>query len=402
MHVLDGIKVVDLTAWAFCPAAGAVLASWGAEVIHIENPASPDPMRLYDGGSIAPGKANWMFKHYNRGKKSLALDLASHDGREIFYGLIAQADVFLTSYLPATRRKLGIDIDEVRAHNPQLIVAKGTGQGPLGPEAERGGFDGASWWSRGSLAASAMGVADVDRPTGMVGHGDGMSGMVLAGGICAALVQRERTGVPSVVDGSLLGTALWFNGPAVVSSNLDGVAPVFASKPARTDVPWSMSTYRTDDGRFLYLSLIGDPQSHWVDLCRHVGRPDLADDPRFADPRSRGAHNADLVTLFDEIFASRTYAEWGIALATLRGVWAPVQKADEMGADPQVVANGMIQKVRYDDGDLDLVGMPVMFDQRPAAIGRAPDFGEHTEEILASLDVSSAGIADFRARGVVG
>lgn len=401
MDVLDGIKVVDLTAWAFCPAAGAVLASWGAEVVHVENPNSPDPMRLFGNGSLEPGRANFMFLHYNRGKKSIAIDLASDEGREVFYGLIERADVFLTSYLPATRKKLGIDIDDIRKRNPNIIIAKGTGQGPLGPESERGGYDGASWWTRSGLASAAMRVADIDSPMGMVGHGDGMSGMVLAGGIAAALAKRERTGVATVVDGSLLGSAMWFNGPAVTSTGLVGDGAVFASKPLREETPWSSGTYRTADGRFLYLSLLGDPQPLWVDLCAHLGQDGLVDDPRFADTALRQKNNTELLHLMDEIFAGATLAQWRERLADLRGVWAPLQHVAEMRDDPQVVANRMIQTLSYADQELDLVGMPVMFDSEPITVGRAPDFGEHTDELLATLDYDGDKIAALRERGVV-
>lgn len=401
MKILEGIKVIDLTVWAFCPAAGAILASWGAEVIHIENPASPDPMRLFDGGSVEPGRANWMFKHYNRGKKGIAIDLASEEGREVFLRLIEDADIFLTSYLPGTRRKLGIDLDVIRERNPNIIIAKGTGQGPLGPEAERGGYDGATWWSRGSLASSSMAVAGVERPPGMTGHGDGMSGLVLAGGICAALANRERTGTPTVVDGSLMASAMWFNAPAIISSTFNNGPGAFNSKPSRSDLPWVTSTFRTSDGRFLYLSLLGDPQPYWVDLCERIDRKDLLDDVRFADAEARRAHNGELVAELDATFEKRTLKDWSDAFATMKAVWAPIQTPREMHDDPQTIANNWVQPVSYPDGDLPLVTAPIMFDEDAGQVGRAPDFGEHTTDVLTAANFDQATIADYRARGVI-
>jgi len=400
MNILEGVKVVDLTIWAFCPAAGSILASWGAEVIHIENPSSPDPMRVFDGGTAEPGEANWMFKHYNRGKKGIALDLSSDEGREVFLRLIEDADVFLTSYLPATRKKLGIDLDVIRERNPKIIIAKGTGQGPLGPQAERGGFDGASWWSRGSLAAAAMAVAGVEEPPGMIGHGDGMSGLVLAGGICAAMVKRERTGEPSVVDGSLMGTAMWFNAPAIISSTFGGPG-TFNSKPPRSARGWTTSTFRTSDDRFIYLSLLGDPQRDFVDLCQRLGCPQLIDDPRFTDAAARTANNADLIAELDTVFAGFTYEGVFEALADLRAVWAPVQTPREMHDDPQTVANNWVQNVSYSTGDIPLVVPPIMFDEDAGIITRAPDFAEHTTEVLTAINYDAEAIADMRARGVI-
>jgi crotonobetainyl-CoA:carnitine CoA-transferase CaiB-like acyl-CoA transferase len=401
VDVLRGLKVIDLTVWAFCPSAGAVLASWGADVVHIENPGAPDPMRVFAGGSAEPGGAHWMFEHYNRGKRAVALNLADERGRDVLFKMVEEADVFLTSYLPATRRKLGIDVDAIRAVNPRIIYAKGTGAGPLGPESERGGYDGASWWARGSLAHTAMSVTDTDVPPGMVGHGDGMSGLVFAGGICAALLQRERTGEAPVVDSSLMGTAMWFNGPAIISSTFPAEQQMFTTKPPREAMPWSGSTYRTGDDRFLYLSLLGDPQKHWVDLCERIGRPELAVDPRFATAADRGANNTALIHLLDEVFAGRSLAEWRTALAEAIGVWAPVQTAREMHDDPQTVANRYVQDVKSGGRTLPLVSPPIMFDQNVGDIRRAPEYGEHTDEVLTDLGLGQDEIDELRRAGAV-
>jgi crotonobetainyl-CoA:carnitine CoA-transferase CaiB-like acyl-CoA transferase len=396
MKPLQGIRVIDVTMWAFCPAAAAILASWGADVVHVENAASPDPMRVFAGGSVEPGHAHWLFKHYNRGKRSIAINLAAAEGQDVLHVLVAEADVFLTSFLERTRKKLRFDVDDLRAVNPRLVYAKGSGAGPLGPEAHRGGYDGATWWNRGSLAATAMGVTGTEWPPGMVGHGDGMSGLVFAGGIAAALLGRERTGEPSV-----LGTAMWFNAPAITSSKFAPDQRLFQSRPPRTAVHWASNTYQTADGRFVMLSMLGDHQNEWLDFCEHIGRGDLAADPRFATAADRAAGSVELLGILDEVFAARTYAEWGRILVTLRGVWAPVQTASEMHNDPQAVANGMVTDVDYAAGTLSLVSPPVMFDSDPARATRAPEFGEHTDEVLASAGYPADAIAKLRESGVV-
>jgi crotonobetainyl-CoA:carnitine CoA-transferase CaiB-like acyl-CoA transferase len=401
MKPLEGIRVIDLTMWAFCPAAAAVLGSWGAEVIHVENPKNPDPMRLFAGGSVEPGRANWMFKHYNRGKKSIAIDLSTEDGQSVLHTLVRDADVFVTSFLERTRKKLRFDIDDLRAINPRLVYAKGSGAGPLGPEAHRGGYDGATWWNRGSLAHTAMKVTGVDAPPGMVGHGDGMSGLVFAGGIAAALLKRERAGEAPVVDSSLLGTAMWFNAPAITSSSFAADQQVFQSKPERSAGHWTGATFETQDGRWVMLSMLGDFQDEWIDLCEHVGATELVDDPRFASAADRAANSWELIQTFDKVFARRTYAEWGQTLLTLKGVWAPVQEAGEMPRDQQAIANGMVTEVDYPEHPLTLVSPPVLFDNEPTRAERAPDFGEHTDEVLASAGIDPMRVAELRARGVV-
>lgn len=411
MQVLDGIRVVDVTAWAFVPSAGGVMAHWGADVIKVENPSTPDPMRTFGGrGTLAPGESSNSFKHYSRGKRSIGIDLASDEGRELVYRLAEGADVFLTSYLPGTRRKLRIDVDDIRAVNPDIVYARGSGQGPKGPEAERPGYDGITWWGRGSLSQSAMDASGSDWPVGMVGHGDGMSGMTLAGGICAALLQRERTGVAPIVDGSLLGTAVWFNGPAVIAAQFDapGSWKVTdrqfrpASPPASRDgMPATMAIYQTRDHRFLNLLFLGDDDRDFADLCKHVGRPELASDDRFSSARYRVSNSRELMAILDEVFAGRTLPEWKEVLATARGAWSPIQTPEEIHEDPQTIANGFVRHVDYPDGGLDLPVPPILFDEEAGDPPRAPDFAEHTDAVLAELGCSTAEIDRLRTAGVV-
>ncbi|CAB5039652.1 MAG: CoA transferase [Actinobacteria bacterium] len=401
MKMLDGVRVLDLTMWAFCPSAGAVLAEWGADVIHIENPRSPDPMRLMPGGNLEPGGSHWLFKHYNRGKRAITLDLANEEAREVLYDLVRESDVFLTSFLPNTRQKLGFDIDQLRAINPNIIYAKGTGGGPLGPESHRGGYDGASWWLRGSLAATVMDVTQTTTPSGMVGHGDGMSGLVFAGGIVAALFKRERSGEAVVVDSSLLGTATWFNAPAIIASAVE-TTPMMGKYVPREMGQWSGSTYRTADDRWLGLLHVGDHDSEFTILCEHLGRKELAVDTRFADQSNRIANSSELRGIMDEIFATKTLAEWKTILLTSKGVWAPAQTVEEMQDDVQVVANGMIRTVNYGDSQQPVIMPPIMFNEDAGPCDLAPNFNEHTDEVLQSIvGYDESKIAELRSAGAI-
>jgi len=396
---LSGIRVVDLTMWAFVPSAGGVLSHWGADVIKVENPGQPDPVRVL-GGTLEPGGGSRSFKNYNRGKRAIAIDLASDDGREILYKLVDRADVFLTSYLPITRRKLGFDVDQIKARNPNIVYAKGTGLGPLGPESERRGYDAAIWWARGSLADSAMRTSGAPSPIGMIGHGDTISGLVLAGGICAGLLQRALTGVAPVVDSSLLGTAVWFNHQPIIASSPGLAASPEAPAGVLGGRQATLTQYRTKDTRWISLVFVNDPDPEWVDLCECIGRPELADDPRFATATARAEHRSEAVTILEELFGSLTLEEIKIMLAPARGVWAPVQTPAEMHYDPQVLANGYLQPVEYPTGTLSIPSPPVMFDAEPAPIRRAPDFGEHTDEVLRELGYTDNDISRFRKDGV--
>lgn len=408
MKILKGIKIVDVTAWAFVPSAGGVLAHWGADVIKVESPHAPDPMRLL-GGSIEPGRSSPTFKHYSRGKRSIAINLASPEGRELIYKLVADADVFLTSYLAPTRRKLGIDVEDIRKINPRIVYARGSGYGPKGPEADRPGYDSISWWYRGSLGQSAMDAADEAWPTNMVGHGDGMSGLVFAGGICAALLQRERTGEASVVDSSLMGTAVWFNGLAIMGAESNPLERKFGPAtrpPPPPGVPPGMisalrSIYQTADYRFINLLFLGDDDRDYIDLCQRIGRPELASDPRFTDARGRMANSDAMMAIFDGLFATKTLAEWKAILVEARGAWAPVQTPDEIYDDPQAIANGFMRRVEYSGGGLSVPVPPILFNEEAGDPPRAPDFAEHTDQILVELGCDPADIEHYRRIGVV-
>lgn len=410
MDILKGIKVIDVTAYAFVPSAGGVMAHWGADVIKVESPNQPDPMRFI-GGTAEPGKSSKTFKHYSRGKRSIAINLASDEGRELLYRLVADADVFLTSYLAPTRRKLGIDVEDIRKINPDIIYARGSGHGPKGPDADRPGYDALSWWSRGSLSQSAMDMAKIEWPMmGMVGHGDGMSGLVFAGGICAALLHRALHGEAKVVDSSLMGTAVWFNALDVMQVHGAPQRPE-PHKVQRPPVPANMpagmlsalrALYQTSDFRFLYLLFLGDDDRDWTDLCERIGRPELAEDARFAGARARSENSAELTGILEDIFATKTLDEWKPLLAKARGAWTIVQTPEEILDDPQTIANGYMRAVEYPDGPLMVPVPAIQFDEEAGDPPRAPDFAEHTDEILGELGCEAGEIKRYRDGGAVG
>ena len=400
-QVLKGVRVVEVAQWWFVPAAGAVLADWGADVLKIEHPVSGDPQRGLMTSGLIPntGGVNFMVEQPNRGKRSIGIDLNKPEGLEVLHRLVAGADVFLTNFLPAARRRLKIELEDMRAVNPKIIYVRGHGQGARGPEMERGGYDAASFWCRGSICHALTPAGAAAPVMQRAAFGDSIGGLALAGGIAAALFRRERTGEPSIVDLSLLGTAMWIMAPDIIATKLlSGPMPQFT----RADSPNPIvNSYKTKDGRWLFLNML-QPDRFWPDLCRRLGRPDLIEDERFATGMARFMNRVDCVRILDEVFASRTLDEWRVHLGDAEGVWAPMQTATELYDDPQVAANGYLLPVSREDGSsFTLVSNPLQFDETPPSLRPAPDLGQDTEAILLELGMSWEELSKYKEAGAI-
>lgn len=400
-RILEGVRVVEVAQWWFVPAAGAVLADWGADVLKIEHPVSGDPQRGLMTSGLIPntGGVNFMIEQPNRGKRSIGLDLNKPEGLEILHKLVAGADVFLTNFLPAARRRLKIELEDLRAVNPRIIYVRGHGQGARGPDREKGGYDAASFWCRGGIC-SALTPANAEAPVMQrAAFGDSIGGLALAGGIAAALFRRERSGEPSVVDLSLLGTAMWVMAPDIIATKLlNAPMPQFTRRDAPNPI---VNSYRTKDGRWLFLNML-QPDRFWPDLCRRIGRPELIEDERFKDGMSRFMNRADCVATLEAIFAERTLAEWRTALADAEGVWAPMQTPLELHDDAQAHANGYLLPVEPADGSaFTLVANPVQFDETPPQLRPAPNHAQHTEEVLLELGLTWDDLARYKEAGAI-
>ena len=255
--VMSGIRILEVAEHTFVPAASAVLADWGAEVIKIEHVERGDAMRgLASTGVMDLGSGvHVLLEHSNRGKKSVALDLSTPDGLDVLYRLAATSDVFLTNKLPSVRAKLKIDVEHLRAHNDRIIYVRGTGQGERGPDADRGSYDSLAYWCRSGIALSMKQPDDegVPPPPGPA-FGDSIGAMTIAGGIMGALLHRERTGEATEVDVSLLGVGLWAMGQALALSLQLGV-PWTPPPVTQMGANPISRNYLTEDGRIL-LSLI--------------------------------------------------------------------------------------------------------------------------------------------------
>jgi crotonobetainyl-CoA:carnitine CoA-transferase CaiB-like acyl-CoA transferase len=403
-EVMHGVRVLEVAEHTFVPAASALLADWGAEVIKIEHVERGDAMRgLASSGTVdLGGGVHVLLEHSNRGKQSLGLDLTSEEGLDILYRLAATCDVFLTNKMPSVRTKLKVDLEAIRAANPDIIYVRGTGQGERGPDADKGSYDALAYWDR---AGVAMGQKHADEdyvpPPPAPAFGDSIGAMTIAGGIMGALFHRERTGEATTVDVSLLATGIWSMGAALALSlqhDVPWAPPAKGGSPSGNPL---VANYRTKDDRYVALCCL-QPGKYWPEAVATVGLPELADDERFADAATILANGNDGYELLAAAFAERTLDEWREALADFSGQWAIVQNTLEAAADPQAVANGYISELETADGvPFKLATAPVQYDGQPAQAKRAPDFNEHGDAILESLGLDMEAIIDLKVKGVV-
>ncbi len=400
--VLEGVRAIEIAHYAFVPAAGAILADWGADVVKIEDTNEGDPVRNSFAtryGGATKGFA-YMWEIANRGKRSIAVDLNTDDGQTILHQLVKEADVILTSMLPSARERLGLSVDALFAQNPRIIVARGSAVGEHGPQGGIGGFDLNSYWCRSGIA-SAMTTSDAPWPTHLPvpAFGDLQAGVALAGGIAAALYRRDRSGVGSVVDSSLLATGLWAMQGSILASQLTGqdLLPLFSH---RQPVSPLGNIYRTADGRFIVLA-IRQSQRYWAELCERLGRVDLTNDQRFIDARARDHNVVECTEILLEIFAERPLREWVDRFEGFEGAWDVVRYPGEVCHDPQVLENRYVANVEADDSSVfSLIQTPVQFDDAsPPRLPRAPRHGADTDEVLQELGMSPQEIVELRRGG---
>src|ERR1700751_3121108 len=298
--------------YGFGRSARAVVGGWGADVIKVEHAVTGDPQRGWRQTGLlrVEGDPNPNIEHANRCKRSLGLDMSVPEGKEVLYELARRSDVFLTSFLPGHREKFGIDVDDIRAVNPKIVYARGSALGPRGEESVKGGYDMTAFWCRAGTAATIPppGIDGMIGPPGPA-YGDTISGTNLAGGIAAALLKRERTGEPSVVDVSLLGSGLWSMGHTValtshLGQRLEAPPPGMPGSPVNPLV----GVYATSDGRYISLVMM-QPGKFWGDVCRHIDRPELAVDPRFDTVEKIASITAEAVEILTNVSATRKLAE---------------------------------------------------------------------------------------------
>ena len=399
-YLFSGLKVLDVATVIAAPAAAMMLADFGAEVIKIERPGVGDMLRSLSNMPDTPDASNnWFWQMDGRNKRSLTLDLKSADGMEILRRLVEDCDVYITNQPYSVRNALGLTYEHLGPLNPSMIYASLTAYGEKGPERERKGFDQLAYWARSGLM-DLMRTPDGSPTQGLPGMGDHPTAVSIYAGIVTALLHRERTGEGGMVHTSLLANGLWS-----VSGVAQGVLAGgdMTKYRERTRIkPAMMRVYQAEDGRWLQFNMVRNEELLSL-LLTGMNALHLLTDERFADSQllweNRGAFGDEL----QNVVGQKTSAEW---LAIFTELDVPVNRVaivEETKNDVQILDNRMASAPERDDVTVPLiVNHPIQISSVPQ-VGptRAPDLGEHAEDILKELGYDQEAIADMKDRSVI-
>jgi crotonobetainyl-CoA:carnitine CoA-transferase CaiB-like acyl-CoA transferase len=375
---LEGIRVVEFANYVSGPYAGMLLGDLGAEVIKIEAPDGGDPFRGWGRVEYSP-----TFGSVNRNKKSVVLDLKSAHGLSAARALLRTADVLIENFRSGTMERLGLGYDEIAGENPRLIWCSITGFGSDGPYASRPGYDTVGQALSGLLSL----LTDLESPRPMgISLSDHLAGMVACNGILGALVARGRTDRGQRVDTSLLEASVSFCGENAARYFENEKVPNRATRTRQAQV----HAFVAGDGKPFVVHL-SSPTKFWHGLARVAGKPEWLADPRFASKETRGQHYDALHDALAAVFARDSRARWLAKLEAEDVPAAPLNTLDEVFDDPQVKHLGLRQELPHKRvGTVGLVRNGLRMSATPPAIrSAAPELGEHTDEILAQLDIGS-------------
>lgn len=399
--LLEGIRVIDWTGFLVGPVAGAMLGDLGADVVKVEQMGRGDPLRglrTFFGVPLGlPYGRHAAFEHHNRNKRGIVIDLESPRGREVVCRLVEKADVFLTNFRPRACAKLGLDYEDLRQRNPKLIYARGSGFGEKGPDSELPSIDLIPQARSGIMMAS--GEPDMPPIHISTGMADSVTAMMLAYGVVAALLGRERSGVGQMVAVSQLGSMMALQGFLTQLSFFPGLRFPRHDRAAPPSPLYNY--YRCQDGKWVALALILD--RHWATFCQATGLTELERDPRFEDAEKRKQNRQELTSILERVLASKPYPEWEKAFRKADLIFGPIQDIADLANDPQVVENEYI--IDFDHpyfGKVKYPGFPISLSHTPLSVRMpAPEFGQHTEEVLLENGYTWEEIAELKEQGVI-
>ena len=396
-NIFSGLKVVDFASFIAGPSAAVILSDFGADVIKVE-PPSGDLWR--HGHEIPPqpqAKDAYPFQLANRNKRSITLDLKSPGAQSVLERLVRWADVFIVNTPHPARKKLKLEYEDVVQWNPRLIYADLTGFGEKGPDATLPGFDITAYWARSGLLSMTRDAGSP--PTWPVaGSGDNATAVGLYAAIVTALYRRERTGKGSYVTTSLLAEGVWsasvFIQAALCEANFFGLHD--RAHPANA----ALNVYRASDGTWFVLIVLPDKLAA---VAKAIGRTDLLTDPRFSDPAKLMANMPQLTAILDQIFSSQPMSHWYEVFNGVHVTFGAVREPKEVVNDPQLRANDIVVPLEGAGGKLtSTISSPIQVHgvtKVPAK--RAPQIGEHNEEVLNELGFDAKAIDGLRASGVI-
>ena len=397
-NIFSGLKVVDLSSFIAGPSAAVILSDYGADVIKVEPPTG-DTWRI--GYKLPPqprSHDNYPWHLNNRNKRGLSLDLKSPKSTEILERIVKWADVLIVNTPHPARTKLKLEYEDVAQWNPRLVYADLTGYGEKGPDASLPGFDITAYWARSGLLSLTR---DAGAPPTLPpsGSGDHATAVTLFSAIVTALYRRERTGKGSYVTTSLLAAGVWSCGVFVQAALCEAT---FFPLHDRLKPPNALiNLYRASDDSWFVLVLTPD---HWPALAKGIGRTELLTDPRFADPGTLAANSADLTAILDELFASQPMSRWVEVFEQNHITFGVVRAPSDVAKDPQLKENDIVVPLEGAGGKLDFtISSPMQLHgvaKVPAK--RAPEIGEHNDEILKELGFGANEIESLRASGTLG
>jgi len=397
-NIFSGLKVVDMASFIAGPGATTILGEFGADVIKVEPPGAGEPYRkLYAVPPHPEAEVNYAWHVTNRNKRSLGLNLKSKRAGEVVKRLVEWADVFVTNYPLPVRQRLKVTYEDVAPWNARLIYADVTGYGDRGPDADAPGFDVTAYWARSGLL-SLLHEAGCPPTLAPSGSGDHATAVGLYAAIVTALYRRERTGRGGHVTTSLIAEGAW-SVAVYLQAALCGAKfypPYDRTNPSNALI----NTYQSSEGTWIVLVA---RDSQWARFTTAIGQPALLDDVRFADPARRAAQAAELTAILDRVFRSAPLAHWREQLVQAGITLGVVQTPQQVIEDPALLENGVI--VPIDGGGEQLtrtVSSPVhVHGAAKVPARRAPELGEHDEEVLGQLGFAPRDIAALRMSGAV-